>query len=581
MITIQEIKGLTDYLTKDYHTKRVAKQKEWHTYYDDTFNVPQIQKPMYLSRTGTGAWLIDGPTSHIITKNPQVTIMPKRTSESAIESAFKVTTLENLWVKKMLRQSPQPYREFVRNLMLRGEGWVRLILNENVIKLIMDDEWDKNSMSKYFPLLFLIPDPLNVFASPEEEYGIPRQLVMKFERSFRSIQMLYPEWSDPKNKDGKKGKIDWLEYWDKDYRYFEADGEPVLPDGINENVLGFVPFVHGYSGFGRMAEDGDPSSLVMGRLDKVRDLLIQECAINSDIDSTFHKFAHPKIDVFIPSDVEFDLEELRVNYSMKAGTFNALAVPKDTRIETGNKMLPSQEHMQHYYNIRARIGQEAPPIMSGLPSGSSGRQEDIMGYHYIRRYDSIVEATEISFAKILDMAREALVKIPNMLPITQFLEKPEGSKEVIIKEADIKLCSDTILELKAADPVEDDRKMMAGRALWKEKAIDWATFLTQYAGYTPDNADKIIKKTIAEQVVLQNPMILQLIAEKGIEQIGMKEEYDASKERLAQTEKVGAGSRGGEESRGGEPRTGNIKTEEGQEMVDMSLTQRGIRRPPQ
>jgi len=244
MITIQEIKGLTDYLTKDYHTKRVAKQKEWHTYYDDTFNVPQIQKPMYLSRTGTGAWLIDGPTSHIITKNPQVTIMPKRTSESAIESAFKVTTLENLWVKKMLRQSPQPYREFVRNLMLRGEGWVRLILNENVIKLIMDDEWDKNSMSKYFPLLFLIPDPLNVFASPEEEYGIPRQLVMKFERSFRSIQMLYPEWSDPKNKDGKKGKIDWLEYWDKDYRYFEADGEPVLPNGINENVLGFVPFVH-------------------------------------------------------------------------------------------------------------------------------------------------------------------------------------------------------------------------------------------------------------------------------------------------------------------------------------------------
>jgi len=565
MIDLDHIKSRKRFLVEEYHGTRVKLQKEEQQFYDDIFTVPMIKAPQYLSRTGTASWLVDGPASHIITRNPQVFVEPKRNSDTSRKSADKVNFLLNNWVQIILKQTPQPFKEFVKKLLLRGEAWWHPIYDEN---------WDKSSGT--LPVLFLVPDPLNIFASPDGS-----DLIVYYERSPWEIHMKYPQWSNPNNKGNKGDTIPWLEYWTPKERYFEADGEPVLKGNIQENILGFIPYVHAYSGFGDSSPEGKPESLVVGRLRKVKDLLIQECAINSDIDSTIHKFAKPRVDVIAPEGAEGLAEELKKEYDMGAGAMNVL--PFGSELKEGERILPTQEAFQHFYNIRQRIAVEAPPIMSGLPSGSSGRQEDIVGYHFIRRFDSVVEATEIAFAKALDMGRDMLKIVPGWLPITQWVELPDGSASKNITESDLDAVVDTRIILKAADPIEDDRKLMAGRALKGENLIDWETFLIEYAGYTPERAGEIIEQTIADTVVMQNPMLFQALAEKALENLGMTDYLEKLRMQNAQQEQMQEGMKNTpveQGARGGEARQFNAQSPEAREMVDMMLSQRGARRQP-
>ncbi len=582
MITREEIDSRRKFLVEEFHQARVKEQQVDQTYYDDAFDVSVIssQAPhKYLSRTGTAASIIDGPVSHIITKNPQVFLSPRKGTEGARESSRKVNSLLNHWARYLLKQTPQPYREFTKKLMLRGEAWLQPLLNER---------WLDNK--EYFPIYFLVPDPLNIFGSATEEYGVPDYVVVYYERIPFMVQQKYPKWTNPKQagETNKPHTVKWFEYWDRDVRYFEADGEPVLrgKDGIQENIYGKPPFIHALSGFGETSPDGKPETLVVGRLRKVRGLLVQECAINSDIDSTLHKFAQPKIDLIIPAGAEFNEESIKENYDMSAGSLNILAIPEGSKFGEDTRILPSKEAFQHYYNIRTRIAQEAPPIMAGLPSGSSGRQEDILGYHFIRRFDSIVEATEGAFSKGLNFGLDILKRIPGSLPITQWLDQPDGGKkEIIIDKEDIDATADTRLELKAADPIEDDRKLMAGRVLVNEKLIDWRTFLTQYAGYTPEKTEDIIEQTIADRVVMENPMIFQALAEKAMENLGMQEYLEKLRQQIATQDKMNTGLQqapqlGQPGPLGGPPRQMNVQSTEGMNAADMLLTQGGVRQSP-
>jgi hypothetical protein len=561
--TVTEIQEYADYLIKEYHANRVLQQLEDDKFYNDTFDVPMIKKPMYICRTGIGQWLIDGVASSVVTRNPQCFVEPKAETKQCRESADSVNSLFNHWLRYILYQVPQPFREVVKNLLLRGEAWINPLNNT---------DWDDNK-DKYIPIQFLTPDPLNVFASPEEINGIPEQVVICYQRSPRIVKEKYPDWVRPDNATGKTVK--WRVWFDKNYRYYEADGVPVLKGEIQPNILGEVPFIHGYSGFGKSSPDGNPESMAIGRLLKVRDLLIQECAINSRNDSILHKYAQPNKTLFIPAGSEFNMDEFKRVFDMSAGALNVIPVPDGARFED-TKVEPSQISYNHYYAIRNRIAQEAPPVMAGLPSGTSGRQEDIVGANYIRRFDSIVETTEYMFSLALQMGSRIIDKIPGWKIITQWVQQPDGTKkEITVDTNDFKNIGSVTVKLKSADPIEDDRKLMAGRTLVNDGRIDWTTFLVDYAGYTPEKANQIIVKTIAEKVVMNNPEILNAIAAKGIEKLGLADQISKLDQQLSSEQSSqGAGSRGGE------PRTQNIKTPTGNEMQDVNLTLRGVRSTP-
>jgi hypothetical protein len=577
MRDIKEMEEIKDFLTRDHHGERVKQQKVDLEYYQDKVRPPQIKSdsPITIVHTGTPPWLIDGPSAHIITRNPQAFVKPKKMTDGGKGSAYRVNLLLNHWMDRILKQSPQPLKQLAKNLMLYGEAWVHPVLN---------NDWNPEMNDRGFlPILFPVPNPVNVFGAPAEDYGIPEYVVVVYKRLAHSVAQKYPEWAKRRPGVIDRGEeIEWWEFWDEETRCFFADGAPVWEEGPQPNIYKFVPYIHAYSGFGNEDPDAKPEELAVGRLRKVRDLLNQECAMNSDTDGTLHMFAHPRIDIFPEPGQDYNVEQIRQEYTMGAGMLNVVPLSDPNRFREGTRILPTKEAFQHYYNIRTRIAMEAPPIMSGLPSGTSGRQEDITGYHFIRRFDSVVEAIEDMVGKMLDMGRKMLPLNPNWMPVTQWLEQPEGGqKEIKIAKDDLDACTETRVHLKAADPIEDDRKLMAGRALVETGRIDWETFLIDHVGYTPEKAKETMMKTIAEKVVLSNPMILQIIAQKAMEKLGMTEELQALQQQAELQQQMGEAlaqqpTQGGE--RGGEPRRFNEQSPEAREMVDVMLSQRGVRR---
>ena len=569
MRTVQEIRDIKVYLKDRLHSARLEQQRIDQQYFDDSFEVALIKSPKVVHRIGLGAKLIGGPASHVITTNPQVTVLPKK--ENKQEQAKRVNALLNNWIRYyLLRQNPPPFRESVFNLLLRGEYWIHPVMNPN---------WKE---SGGLPVYFLVPDPMTIFASLDESSGVPKELCMVYNRSPFLVKQCYSHWNDPKHKTDENEEKDrvteWMEYWNKDVRYFEADEVPMLVDengkvsngdGIQENFMGVMPFIHGYSGFGKDSPEGKIEELVVGRLRHVRALMEQATYINSDILSIISKFAHERIDISIidPTVSKEQGEAVQSAYNMGAGHANLL--PYGIKVEAAERLLPGQELFQFYDRKWQHIHEEAPPVMSGLPSGTSGRQEDILGANQIRRFDSVVESVEEGWSKAFDMGLQILKKV-GYLPITSLSQAPE-SNDIRITEEDINACAPCRLTLKTKDPIEDDRKLMAGRTLWKEGMIDHKTMLVQFAGYTPDEADEIIVKTQAEKIMREVPEVAQSLGQTAMKDLGMEEALAALDEQLGQVSKT---------TKMDQSRSGNIKTPLGMEMADMALANRGTRTAP-
>ena len=560
MRTPAEIKDIVIYLKDRLHANRLEQQRIDQEYFDDTFSVPMIQEPKSVHRTGLGAKLVNGPANHIITTNPQVFIQPKKQSKT--DRVALVNDYQNHQLRKVLKQNPGMFRESVKNLLRRGEYWIHPVVNF---------DWEKTH--KGVPVFYLVPDPMTVFGSDDEVDGIPSEVVVYYKRVPFIVKQRYEDWSDPKKGDDTNSKdraTEWVEYWTKDYRYFSADGESVLKGGVQENIMGVMPWVHRYSGFGKDSPDGKIEDLAVGRLRHVRALIEQATYINSDILSIISKFAHEGLDIkSVDPEVKVPaLEAVQTKYNMGSGFSNI--VPFGVEVKRAERIMPGQELFQFYDRLWERVNEESPPVMAGLPSGTSGRQENILGANQIRRFDSVVEAVEEGWATALDMGLQEMNNV-GYLPVSLWGEEPESNEKRITAE-DIDDCAPCTVALKTKDPIEDDAKAMTGRTLWKEGLFDHKTVLVEYFGKKPDEADAIIVRVQAEKILKEVPAVAQFLGEAALKDLGMEDALAALDEEVSQAKKAGVPQ--------GEPRSGNIQTPTGMEMADVSLSQRGIRESP-
>ena len=133
------------------------------------------------------------------------------------------------------------------------------------------------------------------------------------------------------------------------------------------------------------------------------------------------------------------------------------------------------------------------------------------------------------------------------------------------------------IELKAADPLEQDRLRVMGSRLYQQGEIDLETNLVDYQNYTQEQAKRIKARILADKVSIHSPVVAEMLGVQAAQEMGAMEEYQAIKEsrRIAERPQPAIPQFGVE---GGEPRVGNIKTPRGREEADMSLVQRGVRR---
>ncbi len=580
MRNLTEIKELKTWLIDTYHAERVWQQGEDDKYYWDTFAVPYIKLPYQTRRMGAGFRLVDVPANDILTSDPKVYVEAVSNTNKAKENAIKRGILLNHWSRQLLKQNPQPYKEVIKNQLARGEGWIHPVNNS---------DYDGTNM----PIHFATPDPLTIFASPDERDGIPDYAIVSYNRYYGAVQNRYEHWTNPKNA-GNKGNppsVTWLEYWDKDIRYFEADNEAVLVgedgqpfngDGIQPNILGFVPFVHCYSGYGKASPDGKPETLAVSRIRLVRDLILAQTEMFSDISSELKLFSHRRLtftptdpNAARPKDFEWDDNYASVNWTPWGFT----------RQEDKGEQ-PSAETYAFLAGVQALIDRNLPPVLQGIGSGSSGRQEDILGNYGAMQYKNLLDNATKAFAtafgmglKIMKMSELDLLPVSVRGVVTEDGVKIRQEETITADNIDDFECE---VELRASNPMEDERIAMLGDREQAQGVIDWRTNLMEFHGKSLDEAEEIITRTLAEKAVMNNPVWLQAISNRAMQKTGMTEEIQAAQaqgqteqQMKQQTNIPGIGGRFG-----GPPRVGNIQSSQALDLLDQALAQRQQRRSP-
>ena len=563
-----DIKELKQYLIDDVYGKVRTEQRIDQTYYDDTFNVPQIRNPYRLSRTGWGRRLVDVPAEHITISNPQAYRPPHKETKGAEDAAINVSKMCNRWLTSLTSQNPNPYMETLKNMFLRGQTYLRLAHNESWVKAkkdkkgegIKDKDGNLVFERKGLPVYFLIPDPMTIYATPTwDENGIPEEVIVWFERLPWEVKNKYPNWANPHQvgMSGQKKTVTWLEYWNKDKRHFEADGEVVFE---SPNPYGFVPFIHQLPGFGKTSPTGDLSELIVSVIKPYRNVLLRECAMTSDVDSTIHLFANRSVDfqitvagVELPANFEEEYEE---------GPSMTHVIPYGVDMKRAVEMLPEQQIFEYLYSCRSELQQILPPVLGGTPAGSSGRQDEMAITSSRARYNSAVKAVERLFSVGFSKALEIIDKMPGLDP-------PE--------KKDINKFYEVQVELKEEDPLSADRKATLGSRLLQNEEIDPETNLIQFKGYTQAEARKILVKQLMWKVLLKSEDIAQLIGLRAAEQAGMLEEFIDLKTRRQPSE---SGLVEEPPASTKQRVQGEVQTPLGRETMDAVVGGYGQRNPP-
>ncbi len=512
MRTIKEIIALKD----DYKNRVYSKTREEQTtdmqYRDDTFPVEEVRKPHKVLRLGIGARMVDAPAEQIVTSNPQVYFELK--NQDISKKLSRVVNKE--WIPRISLQNPNPFKESLKNKLCRGESFIRLVSNP----LWLKEKPDKKGL----PVLFRMLDPMVIYASPKEDdsgwepdQGIPNNVIVLYERSPWDVISSYPEWSNPlmSRWEGKK-TVTWIEYWDKEMRYFEADGEQVLTEEQQVNPYGFVPFIRKFSGFGRLSPDGDMSNLIVSDLRWNRDLIKELCIIESDIASRTHLMAHKPMTVLTPGQVN---EEDLKDFSIAAYDLNILQnIPAGTTFPDLGLKPPTAEEFQHAADIYSKLIQRNPFLLAGFPSGVGGRQQDMTDSSARRRYDAPLENTELEFATAIKMALKICQVIPEL--------RPDG-----ISEGDLSVDFGCSVILRAKDPIEEDRLMTAGDRFYAAGTLSLRRNLIEYRGLTEDDAEDEIAEILVEKLTLGNPDVAAVMGMVFAEESGMADYIKKAQER--------------------------------------------------
>jgi len=565
MAKLDAIKELKEHYINNLYNKVRTEQKTDQGYIDDTFLVEEVREPHVPVRSGFGSRMVNAPAEQIITSNPQAFIKVLKGKAEAGERIAKV--INQQWLPRLSRLNPNPFKEYVKDLLGRGEAYIQVVHNANWVT--------GGRVRRGLPVLFLIHDPMVIYGSPEEDdNGVPERVLVFYERQYKDVILRYPDFTNPKGAgigDNKDLRVSWFEYWDKNDRYFEADSEPILQGSVQKNIYGLVPFARKYSGFGRRSPEGKLEDLIVSDIKMTRDLIKEECIKRSNIASIENIFAHrPRTIIY---DGEINEEQVR-EFNWGAYDLNILqnVDPAKIKIDIDEQVTPPPEMYMSLATIRSELNQRNPFIMAGFPQGASGRQQDLSSMSAMRRYDTVIENTQNAFATAIEMAFQILKRVPTLVDGIEGWQKDDLD---VIFECEVKL--------RAEDPIEEDRKATLGDRLWMQGngAIDLETFHTEFLGYTQDESKEIKAAMLVDKLTLFNPDVAQVMGMIFAEEAGMDKYIEEAQKRSMMMQEQQKGLQKAPPATTQERIGGEAKTPLGKEMMDTALGSKGSRRPPQ
>jgi hypothetical protein len=561
----KEIQEFATYMGQR-HQERIGEQVIDLSFFKDDYILPLMRpdasKPKsenekYIIRTGYVAEMENGITQQTISPKPRV--FTDARSKGKQDGADRIATVGNKWVRIMSGYSSNPFEETFKDEFQSGEAWVYVVHNEFLSKYSGD--W-REKYPDDIPVQFFNLDPMVVFTEPNEEIdGIPKRVIIQYERMVSDIKAHYPDWTPEDGMKKDDAKVKFILYIDEKQQYAEADKKELFN---RPNIYKFVNLAHGYSGWGKVTADRDPALLAFSRIRMMRDKIVEDSQMASDFQKNIHEFAWKKRTLYMPDSAPFNPASAFADYHPDdINTVDVIKLPMGSNREdfkVNETQVFGADVFAYRDRVKADLAAEYPSSMRGVATGSSGRQEDILRTMGLAMYDAPLNSCSRLWARAFDMAFKICKIVPDMLPPT-------------IREEDVDSYSELRIDLKKEDPNELSRKSADGDMKYLKGIIDLETNLIEYQGRTKDEAKQIIDKMMADDIMRNDPIIRSIVAQQVAQEMGVTDKYEQMKTQMEGGQPGGMNPVVNAGSQGGQPRNMNIKTPTGMEQAGQSMNE--------
>ena len=517
--TVEKIE--TKYKAYDRYYQQLHKdQREADNYYELTFD-PGVPEDFPVCMPDTARNWVDAGVRNYTLDNPKVRFYPKKDSEAARNQVELLESFGEFWLGKEIIR----IKRNAKKLLKRGEAFFKLNLDGTYLGQ------DNEERLFHFPLSLSTPDPINVFCSPAHNGLVPVDVIEKFEITVAEALELCErnKWNWTTKKTADK-MVEWKSYYDANWRCFLIDDVPVLPGGIQPNILGFCPYVHIDGGFGDESYEGKPEYLYRPIIWSRRSMLQLEARNISQTDNIIGRYAYPRYKAILSEASSDIIKQLYPDGKIPTDPNQILEEVKD-RLEI--TIVPGEQPPPALFTQLQMTKEYASPptVMGGgrPPGVYSGQHQELLMSSAKPIYKDPFKNTESGLAIVGGMGLRTIEQVYKYPVEFKYFTSEDSKYYRQIRPEDIKGHYDCEVQLLADPPEATDHRKYLGANFFKSGVIDLETCLKNYF----DMSEKEAKDTIARLYALQGLSsvgALDVMAKDAMSRLGMDKELELLEE---------------------------------------------------
>jgi len=289
--SVEDIKELSEKLTKHYsgiHNLFKKDQEFYDLEFTNRIKIPrQFEDDIVVLPTPRDT--VDTAVDHTDISNARVSVNRKGTSQKAEPEAEMLRKIAlGLIHRTNVESDIAPGRQSGKHFWLHGltvlksvwdaDRWIgkpeqKEGEDEDVYAARLD-EW-RASDHYALPIIIQAIHPANIL--PDPSYGGRLYVMEKQTRLVFDAKRKWPNWNNSRNIPNDE-PVDYLVYFDKNYRCDLIDGEPILKirGGVYKHKYNFIPYTLIESGLGNLSIEASPEKRYVGLLRYMFDLLVSE-----------------------------------------------------------------------------------------------------------------------------------------------------------------------------------------------------------------------------------------------------------------------------------------------------------------
>ncbi len=516
-ISVEEIKELIPKLD-DHYNKLFGCYKRDEEFYELDFS-DRLDLPVEFKSQGiilpTSRDMVDTFVDNIDVANARVKVPQIGTGKTAKEHAEMMRKFYlGLLYRTNVESDVSPWHVSAKHAAKHGMGVLKSVYdadrwvdkpergNESDAEFaVRMDEWRSESHNA-LPIVIQAVHPHNIM--PDPSFNGRGFVIERHKRLCLDIRNKYPKWSNPKGKQASDD-VEFLSYWDAQYRCDMVDGEPVLKaGGVVRHNYGFIPYTIIDSGLGDIGIDNKPEMRYVGILRYMFDLLVSESSSYSISDIVLKKTAWPWGTIEDSGD---GAGASVTTVDQHFGSYQYLG--KGVKLVNQTPEVPPDALNQHFYRTSEAIASHAAPrAVRGLGEQGvrSGADRRLIIAQAAARYQYTSQAFQYGAAQVLTKCAR-LVK--NVIPGTfgVWAKTPNDEFDIEVKKEDMKEPFNCYVEFAPINPEDeytrhdDLERLVAGKIV----PVSWAR-------QQMPNVDPLAMEREDEREKLKNsPMITQIV----------------------------------------------------------------------